>query len=93
VTFDEWYESIGQVRPTTCPRDLARAAFHAGGACMRNDLEDMIADRAASLGTPVISAELHVGLRESPRRALGAWTRGVVRDIARTIGAHGAGGG
>jgi hypothetical protein len=93
VTFEEWYAVISPSLGTTSPRDLARAAFVAGKAVTRTDLEAHFADRVSEMrAPPVITAEMHMGLRESPRDALHAWTRGVMRSVVREIGEHEVGG-
>lgn len=94
MTFEEWYGTIYPALGTTSPRDMARAAFVAGSAVTRTNLEAHFADRVRAMQSPpVITAEMHLGLRESPREALHAWTRGVMRTVVQDIGDHEVGGG
>lgn len=93
MSFDEWYQTIYPSLGSTCPRDLARAAFVAGKAVTRTNLEAHFAEVVDDMGPPVITAEMRMGLEESPRHALHAWTRGLMRNVVRQIGQHEVGGG
>lgn len=90
MTFEEWYESIGQA--TGCsPRDLARAAFVAGRITMREELADHFAERVADRDIPNVTPVVRAAIQRDPHAALSALRRGVMRSVVQQIGSRDAG--
>jgi hypothetical protein len=91
VTFTEWYEAMAEAYRCS-PRDLARAAFVAGRATMRDELEEHFAGKVDNRPAPVLSADMMGAIRTAPREALRSFHRGLLRCIVAEIGQRQAGG-
>jgi len=90
MTFEEWYESIGQANACSS-RDLARAAFVAGRITLREELTDFFAARVDDRDIPPVSPVVKEAIQRDPHAALSALRRGVMRSVVQQIGSRDAG--
>ena len=91
MTFTEWYEAMAEAYRCS-PRDLARAAFVAGRATMRDELEEHFAGKVDTRPSPVLTADMMGAIQKEPGEALRSFHRGLLRCIVAEISQRQVGG-